>query len=161
MNVNFEVADVTRPMVAVGEPQRRWMTVTDGLRGRVAKPAGGSLELSAFERHLQNLADSRRQRYEGSGADRGARDTNAGETKVTSELPPVADIIDTTRDDAEAQIKWWCQRRRILALLSVPGTISVTCRSGVGASVAWQDAVQTIITARPTVTQAFRESRAT
>ena len=62
-------------------------------------------------------------------------------TKVTSELPSVEDTID-----AEAQ--------------SVPGTISPTCRSGVGALVAWQDAVQKILIARPAFAQALRESSA-
>ena len=51
MNVNFEVADVTRPLVAVGELQRRVMTVVMGphgcfvTTGRVAEPTCGSLEL--------------------------------------------------------------------------------------------------------------------
>ena len=51
LDVNFEVADLTRPMVAVGELQRRGMTVVMRprrhflVRGRVAKPTGGSLEL--------------------------------------------------------------------------------------------------------------------
>ena len=46
MNVNFEVADVTRRLVAVGGLQRRGMTVVLGPHGsfvtggRVAKPTG-------------------------------------------------------------------------------------------------------------------------
>ena len=49
--VNFEVAYVTRPLVVVGELQRRGMTVVMRphgsfvTRGRVAKPTGGSLKL--------------------------------------------------------------------------------------------------------------------
>ena len=49
VNVNFEVADVTRRLVAVGGLQRRGMTVVLGphgsfvTRGRVAKPTGGIL----------------------------------------------------------------------------------------------------------------------
>ena len=51
VNVNFEVTDVTRLLVAVGELQKRGMTVVMGLhgsfmtRGHVTKPPGGSLEL--------------------------------------------------------------------------------------------------------------------
>ena len=33
MNVNFEVADVTRPLVAVGELQKRGLTVLTGPHG--------------------------------------------------------------------------------------------------------------------------------
>ena len=50
MNVNFEIADVTRRLVAVGGLQRRGMTVVLGphgsfvTRGCVAKLTGGILE---------------------------------------------------------------------------------------------------------------------
>ena len=80
-------------------------------------------------------------------------------TKVTSELPTVED--DTTRDDAGATAPVeQCQLRTSLSLSSVSGAISLTCRSGVGASGARQVAVRTILAARPAVTQVFRESRA-
>ena len=51
VNINFEVADVTRSLVAVGELQRRGMTVVMGSQGsfvtrsRVRKPPGSNLDL--------------------------------------------------------------------------------------------------------------------
>ena len=51
VNVNFEIADVTRPLVAVGKLQKRGMTVVVGLhrsfvnRGQVMKPLGSNLDL--------------------------------------------------------------------------------------------------------------------
>ena len=51
VNVSFEVADVTRPLVAVGELQKRGMTVVMGphgsfvTRGHVKKPPGSNLDL--------------------------------------------------------------------------------------------------------------------
>ena len=51
VNVNFEVADVTTPLVAFGELQRRGMMVLSLLKGsfvtrcHLARPAGGSVEL--------------------------------------------------------------------------------------------------------------------
>ena len=51
VNVSFEVADVTRPLVAVGELQKRGMTVVMGphgsfvTRGHVTKPPGSNLDL--------------------------------------------------------------------------------------------------------------------
>ena len=51
VNVNFEVADVTRPLVAFGELQKRGMTVLMGphgsfvTRGHVTKPPGSNLDL--------------------------------------------------------------------------------------------------------------------
>ena len=53
-NVNFEVADVTRPLVAVDELQKRGMTVVmspHGIfvtRGQVMKPPGSNLDFRAF-----------------------------------------------------------------------------------------------------------------
>ena len=50
MNVNFEVADVTRPLVAVGKLQKRGLTVVMGshgsfvTRGQVMKPPGSGLD---------------------------------------------------------------------------------------------------------------------
>ena len=50
VNVNFEVADVTRLLVAVGELQRRGMTVVGPqgsfvTGGQVTRPPGGNLDL--------------------------------------------------------------------------------------------------------------------
>ena len=51
VNVNFEVADVTRLLVAVGELQKRGMTVVMGphgcfvTRGQVMKPPSSNLDL--------------------------------------------------------------------------------------------------------------------
>ena len=51
VNVSFEVADVTRPLVAVGELQKRGMTVVMGphgsfvTRGHVTNPPGSNLDL--------------------------------------------------------------------------------------------------------------------
>ena len=51
VNVSFEVADVTRPLVPVGELQKRGMTVVMGphgsfvIRGHVTEPPGSNLEL--------------------------------------------------------------------------------------------------------------------
>ena len=51
VNVSFEVVDVTRPLVAVGELQKRGMTVVMGphgsfvTRGHVTKPPGSNLDL--------------------------------------------------------------------------------------------------------------------
>ena len=51
VKVSFEVADVTRPLVAVGELQKRGMTVVMGphgsfvTRGHVTKPPGSNLDL--------------------------------------------------------------------------------------------------------------------
>ena len=51
VNVSFEVADVTRPLVAVGQLQKRGMTVVMGphgsfvTRGHVTKPPGSNLDL--------------------------------------------------------------------------------------------------------------------
>ena len=50
-NVSFKVADETRPLVAVGELQKRGMTVVMGphgsfvTRGHVTKPPGSNLDL--------------------------------------------------------------------------------------------------------------------
>ena len=51
VKINFEVADVTRPLVALGELQRRGMTVVMGphgscaTRGQVTKPPSSNLDL--------------------------------------------------------------------------------------------------------------------
>ena len=51
MKINLEVADVTRPLVVVGELQMRGMTVVMGphgsfvTRGQVMKPPGNNLDL--------------------------------------------------------------------------------------------------------------------
>ena len=101
-----EVADVTRPLVADGELQRRGMTVVMGphggfvTRGRVA---GGSLELE----HSTGAYWMRLTRGENGSkvlASIEVQGTPMPETKVTSEVPSVEDTIGTRREDAEAQI---------------------------------------------------------
>ena len=61
-------------------------------------------------------------------------------TNVTGELPSVEDTIDTMKDDGEAQMR--VAVSTLKAALNAPGTEA-------GESVAWQVAVQTILTARP------------
>ena len=74
VNVNFEVADVTRPLVAVGELQKRGMTVVMGphgsfvTRGQVMKPLGSNLDLE----HL-DASDKRGERHEYCGSCRPGR----------------------------------------------------------------------------------------
>ena len=54
VNVSFEVADVTRPLVAVGELQKRGMIVVMGphgsavTRSQVMKPLSSNLDLEHF-----------------------------------------------------------------------------------------------------------------
>ena len=121
VSVNFEVADATRPLVPVGELQRRGMTVVMGphgscvTRGRAAKPSGGSLE------HERSNVAHRMRRTRGENGSKvlapiEVQRTPMLVTKVTSELPSVEDTIGTTREDAEAQIptvvsmpyRCWC-----------------------------------------------------
>ena len=70
MNVSFEVADVTRPLVAVGELQKRGMTVEMGphesfvTRGHVTKPSGSNLDYGALEWCLLAVSDERGKRHE-------------------------------------------------------------------------------------------------
>ena len=85
VNVNFEIADVARPLVAVGELQRRVMTVVMGPRasfateGRVEKPTGRSLELEHSSAANWMRLTRGEKRHGGSGADAGAGDSNAGD----------------------------------------------------------------------------------
>ena len=70
VNVSFKVADVTRPLVAVGELQKRGMTVVMGphgsfvTRGHVTKPPGSNLDFGALERCLLVVSDERGKRHE-------------------------------------------------------------------------------------------------
>ena len=80
MNINFEVADVTRSLVAVGELQTRGMTVVMGSQGS-----------SRGENGTQLIAP-----------------VDLGEAVPTSqdlsEPPSVEDTIDVAREDAEANV---------------------------------------------------------
>ena len=70
VNVRFEVADVTRPLVAVGELQKRGMTVVMGphgsfvTRGHVNETAWQQSGFGALERCLLVVSDKRGKRYE-------------------------------------------------------------------------------------------------
>ena len=66
VNVNFEVADVTRPFVAIGGLQRREMTVVMGphgsfvTRGQVMKPPGSNLDLEHSNGCVLDACDERK-----------------------------------------------------------------------------------------------------
>ena len=100
MNVN--VADVTRPPAAVGELQRRGMTVvmwphgTFATRSRVAKLRGGNLELGhsngAYRMPL-TLGENGTKVV----APMGVQETSMPVTRFTSELPSVEDTSDKTK----------------------------------------------------------------
>ena len=99
VNVNFEVADVTRPLVAVGELQKRGMTVVMGPhgsfvnRGQVMKPLGINLDLEHSNgAHWMRLTKGE------NGTSRDAVLTS----KDLGELPSVEDTINVARKDAEA-----------------------------------------------------------
>ena len=66
LNINFEVADVTRPLVAVGELQRRGDGATWKLRdSRSGNEAARQLSgLGAFKRCILHASDERRKRHE-------------------------------------------------------------------------------------------------
>ena len=83
MNVSFEVADVTWPLVAVGEVGASRKLRDSRLRGKASRwqPAIGGTKVLAP----------------------GYIGTSMPVTKVTIQLPSVEDTIDTTREDAEAQ----------------------------------------------------------
>ena len=95
VNVSFEVAEVTRPSVAVGELQKRGMTLVMGLhgtRGHVTKPPGRNLDLG-----------------HSNGADwlcltRGDLGDAVPTSENLSDLPTVDDTIDVGREDAEANV---------------------------------------------------------
>ena len=94
VNVNFEVAEVTRPL----GPHGSFVT-----RGCVAKPTGDSLEVE----HSNGASWMRLTRSENGTkvlAPNEVQGTSMPLTKVTHELPSVEDHIYTTRDDAEARI---------------------------------------------------------
>ena len=108
VNVSFEVADVTRPLVAVGELQKRGMTVVMGphgsfvTRGQVAKPPGSKLDLE----HSNGANWMRLTR--GETGTKTVALVDLGDavpiSKDLSELPSVKDTIDVAREDAEANV---------------------------------------------------------
>ena len=108
VNVNFEVADVTRQLVAVGDLQKRGMTVVMGLhgsfvtRGQVAKPPGNSLTLE----HSSGAHWTRVARGENGTKVLAQIELRSSVpmTSVASELLYVEDTIDIARESAEAQV---------------------------------------------------------
>ena len=108
MNLNFEVADVTRPLVAVGELQKRGMTVVMGphgsfvTRGQVMKLPGSNLELE----HSNGAHRMRLTRGENGTSTVALVDMGdvVPTSKDLSELPSVEDTIDVAREDAEANV---------------------------------------------------------
>ena len=106
VNVSFEVADVTRPLVAVGELQKRGMTVVMGphgsfvTRGHVTKPPGSNLDLE-HPNGAYWLCLTR-----GEDGTSTVAPVDLGDAVPTSEnlsdLPTVEDTIDVAREDAEA-----------------------------------------------------------
>ena len=108
VNVNFEGADVTRPLVVVGELQKLCMTVMMGphgsfvTRGQVMKPPGSNLDLEH-----PNGANWMRLTTGENGTSTVAP-VLLGDAVPTpenlSELPTVKDTIDVAREDAEADV---------------------------------------------------------
>ena len=102
---SFEVAEVTRPLVAVGELQKRGMTVVMGphgsfvTRGHATKPPGSKSGFGALERCLLTRVEH--------GA-RTVAPVDLGDVGTASEnlsdLPTVEDAIDVAREDAEANV---------------------------------------------------------
>ena len=107
MNVNFEVVDVIRPLVAVGELQKRGMTVVMGPRGRfvtrgqVTKPPGSYLNLE----HSNGAYWMRLTRVNGTSA---VAPVDLGDAAPTStdlsELPSLDDTVDVANQDAQAKV---------------------------------------------------------
>ena len=108
VNVSFEVADVTKPLVAVGELQKRGMTVVMGphgsfvTRGHVTKPLGNNLDLE-HSNGAYWLCLTR-----GENGTSTVTLVDLGDAVPTSEnlsdLPTVEDTIDVAREDAEGNV---------------------------------------------------------
>ena len=108
VNVSFEVADVTMRLVAVGELQKRGMTVVMGphgsfvTRGHVTKPPGSNLDLE----HSNGACWLCLTRGENGTST--AAPVDLGDAVPTSEnlsdLPTVEATIDVAREDAEANV---------------------------------------------------------
>ena len=107
VNINFEVADVTRPLVAVGELQRRGMIVVVPhgsfvTRGQVMKPQGSNPDLE----HSNGAYWMRLTR--GENGTRTVAPFDLGDAAPTSkdlsELQSVEDTIDIAREDTEANV---------------------------------------------------------
>ena len=108
VNVNFKVADVTRPLEAVGELQKRGMTVVMGPHGsfvtggEVMKPPGSNLDLE----HSNGAHWMRLTRGENGTRIVALVDLGVAVpiSKDLSELPSVKDTIDFATEDAEANV---------------------------------------------------------
>ena len=106
VNVSFEVADVTRPLVAVGELQKRGMTVVMGphgsfVRGHVTKPPGSNLDLE-HSNGAYWLCLTR-----GGNGTSTVAPVDLGDavpTENLSDLPAVEDTIHVAREDEEANV---------------------------------------------------------
>ena len=108
MIVSFEVADVTRPLGAVGELQKRGMTVVMGphgsfvTRGHVTKPPGSNLD---FEHSNGAYWLCLRRGENGTSTVAPVDLWDAVPTSENlSDLPTVEDTIDVAREDAEANL---------------------------------------------------------
>ena len=107
-NVNFVVADVTRPLVAIGELQKRGITVVIGphgsfvTRGQVTKAPDNNLDLE----HSNGAQWMRLTRGENDTSTVALVDLGDAvpASKDLSELPSVEDTIDVAREDAEANV---------------------------------------------------------
>ena len=109
VNVGFEVADVTRPLVAVGELQKRGMTVVMGphasfvTRGHVTKPPGSKSGFLERSKGAYWLCLTR-----GENGTSTVVPIDLGDAVPTlenlSDLPTVEDTIDVAREDAEANV---------------------------------------------------------
>ena len=97
VNINFEVADVTRPLVAVGELLRRGMTVVMGLLGSFVTRGGSNLDLE----HSNGAYLMRLTKWTLVSGD---LEDAVPTSKYLSELPSVEDTIDVAREDAEANV---------------------------------------------------------
>ena len=103
VNVNFEVADMSRPLVTVGELQKRGMTVVMGphgsfvTRGQVMKLPSSNLDLE----HSNDVYSMRLTR--GENGTRTIAPVDLGDavptSKDLSELPSVEDTIDVAREE--------------------------------------------------------------
>ena len=111
VDVNFEVADVTRPLVAVGGLQKRGLTMVMGphgrfvTRGQVMKPPGSNLDLE----HPNGACWMRLTRGENGTSTVALVDLGDAvpTSKDLSGLPSVVDTIDVARETQ----KQTCLRR--------------------------------------------------
>ena len=125
VNINFKVADVITPLVAVGELQRCGITVVMGphrsfvTRSQVTRPPGRNPN---FE-HCNGAYWMSLTRWENGTKTVAPVDLGdpAPTSKSLNELPSVEDTIDVAREDAEANV---------LTVLTTPKECGAVERSG-------------------------------